>query len=179
MKELLEISIKTAEFFLKNNKEPKEQDLQIKDKTLLTKKWCIFVTFYKNWEIRWSAWNVKEIEQNIIEETIKSSLNAMNNDKRFPPFTEDDLKDLRVRIDYIKSRDLLQDWKIYTLDPVKSWILAMSKDYGSIWIILPNVSSKLLTGEDFIPILEAKMNKSFSEKDCYLYEIKTDVFTNY
>ena len=65
------------------------------------------------------------------------------------------------------------------MDPVKSWVLAMSKDYTWIWFILPNISSKLLTWEDFIPILEAKMNKPFSEKDCYLYEIKTDVFTNY
>jgi hypothetical protein len=55
----------------------------------------------------------------------------------------------------------------------------MSKDYSSIWIVLPNISSKLLTWEDFIPILEAKMNKTFNEKDCYLYDIKTDVFTNY
>lgn len=179
MKELLEISLKSVEYFLKNKKEPTEQELQIKDKSLLTKKGCIFVTFYKNWEIRWSAWNVKEIEANIVIETLKSSISAISEDKRFTPFTEEDLKDLRIRIDYIKSRDLLQEWKFYSIDPVKSWILAMSKDYSSIWIVLPNISSKLLTWEDFIPILEAKMNKTFNEKDCYLYDIKTDVFTNY
>lgn len=179
MKELLEISLKAIEFYLKNKKEPTEKDLQIKDKNLLTKKWCIFVTYYKNWVVRWAAWNVKEIEQNIILETVKSSINAISNDSRFPNFSEDDLKDLRIRIDYIKNRDLLTEWKIYALDPVKSGILAMSKDYSGIWMILPNISSKLLTWEDFIPILEAKMNKPFSEKDCYLYEIKTDVYTNY
>lgn len=179
MKELLEISVKAVEFFIKNKKEPQEVDLQIKDKSLLTKKWCIFVTFYKNWEIRWAAWNVKEIEANIVVETVKSSISAANNDTRFSPFTEEDLKDLRIRIDYIKNRELLQEGKFYSLDPVKSGILAMSKDYSSIWIILPNISSKLLSWEDFIPILEAKMNKPFIEKDCYLYEIKTDVFTNY
>jgi AMMECR1 domain-containing protein len=48
MKELLEISLKSVEYFLKNKKEPTEQELQIKDKSLLTKKGCIFVTFYKN-----------------------------------------------------------------------------------------------------------------------------------
>jgi hypothetical protein len=86
---------------------------------------------------------------------------------------------LRIRIDYISKRELQQEWKIYTIDPVKSWVIAMSKDYNSIWIVLPNISSKLLTWEDFIPILEAKMNKKFNEKDLYLYEIKTDVYTNY
>ncbi len=134
---------------------------------------------YKNWEIRWAAWNVKEIEANIVLETIKNTIEAISNDKRFSPFVATDAKDLKIRIDYISKRDLLNEWKIYTIDPIKSWIIAMSKDYNSIWIILPNISSKLLTWEDFIPILEAKMNKKFSEKDCYLYEIKTDVYTNY
>jgi hypothetical protein len=86
---------------------------------------------------------------------------------------------LRIRIDYISKRELQQEWKIYTIDPVKSWVIVMSKDYNSIWIVLPNISSKLLTWEDFIPIIEAKMNKKFNEKDLYLYEIKTDVYTNY
>jgi hypothetical protein len=38
MKELLNISVKSLEFFLKNKKEPIEKDLQITDKSLLTKK---------------------------------------------------------------------------------------------------------------------------------------------
>ena len=179
MKELLQISLKTVEFFIKNKRIPTEKEIVVKDQSLLTKKGCIFVTFYKNWEIRGAAWNVKELEANIVDETIKNTISAINEDKRFSMFTEIDLKDLRVRIDYIKTRDLLQEWKIYTIDPVKSWILAISKDYMWIWIILPNISSKLLTWEDFIPILEAKMNKSFNEKDCNLFEIKTDVYTNY
>jgi AMMECR1 domain-containing protein len=134
---------------------------------------------YKNWEIRWWAWNVKEIEPNIVSETIKNTIEAITNDKRFTPFTTEDVKDLRIRIDYISKRELQQEWRMYTIDPVKSGVIAMSKDYNSIWIVLPNISSKLLTWEDFIPILEAKMNKKFNEKDCYLYEIKTDVYTNY
>ncbi len=179
MKELLEISLKTIDFYLKNKKEPTEQDLQIKDSSLLTKKWCLFVTLYKNWEVRWWAWNVKEIEHNIVTEIIKNTIEAISQDKRFTPFTAEDVKDLRIRIDYISKRELQQEWKIYTIDPVKSWVIVMSKDYNSIWIVLPNISSKLLTWEDFIPIIEAKMNKKFNEKDLYLYEIKTDVYTNY
>lgn len=179
MKELTEISLKTIDFYLKNKKEPTEQDLQIKDSSLLTKKGCLFITLYKNWEIRWWAWNVKEIEPNIVSETIKNTIEAITNDKRFTPFTTEDVKDLRIRIDYISKRELQQEWRMYTIDPVKSGVIAMSKDYNSIWIVLPNISSKLLTWEDFIPILEAKMNKKFNEKDCYLYEIKTDVYTNY
>jgi hypothetical protein len=48
MKELTEISLKTIDFYLKNKKEPTEQDLQIKDSSLLTKKGCLFITLYKN-----------------------------------------------------------------------------------------------------------------------------------
>ncbi|MFA5917540.1 MAG: AMMECR1 domain-containing protein [Candidatus Gracilibacteria bacterium] len=179
MKELTEISLKTIDFYLKNKKEPTEQDLQIKDSSLLTKKGCLFITLYKNGEIRGGAGNVKEIEPNIVSETIKNTIEAITNDKRFTPFTTEDVKDLRIRIDYISKRELQQEGRMYTIDPVKSGVIAMSKDYNSIGIVLPNISSKLLTGEDFIPILEAKMNKKFNEKDCYLYEIKTDVYTNY
>lgn len=179
MKELVDIAFKVLDFYLKNKKEPRETEIEIKDKSLLKQKWCIFVTFYKNWEVRWSAWNVKEIEANIVTETIKSTISAISQDNRFSNFQESDLKDLRLRIDFIKSRDLLNDWKINLLDPVKSWVLVISKEYPILWVILPNISSKLITGDDFIPILEAKMWKPFVYNDCYVYEIKTDVYTNY
>jgi hypothetical protein len=46
--------------------------------------------------------------------------------------------------------------------------------------ILPNINSILLTWEDLIPILEAKLNtKKFEEKDYILYEIKTEVTDNF
>lgn len=179
MKELVDITLKIVEYFIKNKKEPTESEIDIKDKTLLKQKWCIFVTFYRNWEIRWSAWNVKEIEANIVSETIKNTISAISQDKRFGVFEESDLKDLRIRLDYIKSRDLIADWKIYNLDPIKSGVLVMDKQYTSLGVVLPNISSKLITWDDFIPILESKMWKTFSEKDNYIYEIKTDVFTNY
>ncbi|NDK08671.1 AMMECR1 domain-containing protein [Candidatus Gracilibacteria bacterium] len=179
MKELVDISLKVVEYYIKNKKEPNESEIDIKDKSLLKQKGCVFVTFYKNGEVRGSAGNVKEIEGNIVLETIKSVISAISQDNRFPAFGESDLKDLRIRVDYIKSRDILSEGKINLLDPFKSGVLVMSKDYISLGIILPNISSKLLSGEDFIPILEAKMGKPFSDKDSYIYEIKTDVYTNY
>ncbi len=178
MKEILEISQKTIDFYLKNKIIPKESDLKIKDKILLWKKWCIFVTIYKNWLIRWSAWSVKELEENIVMETVKSTIDAISNDKRFKNLTQEEFKDTKIRVDYIKKRDLLQNWKINDLDPQKSWIIVICKDYSALAVILPWISKKLLTWSDFIPVIEEKIKKDFKENENYIYEIKTDIFTN-
>ena len=46
--------------------------------------------------------------------------------------------------------------------------------------ILPNINPKLLTWDDFIPILKEKLSeKSFNETDYIIYEIKTEVETSY
>ena len=46
--------------------------------------------------------------------------------------------------------------------------------------ILPNINPKLISGEDFLNVLKQKLEeKSFDEKDYILYEIKTEIFTNY
>lgn len=179
MNELLNIAIQTINFFIKNKKIPTVEQLEISNLWVLNQKWCIFVTLYKNWEIRWSAWNIKEVEQSIIHETIKSTIDAISNDKRFSPVLENESQDLKIRIDYIKERNVIADWKINTLDPLKSWVIVIDKEYDSIAVILPNISPKLLTWEDFSPIIEAKLKKDFDEKNCYVYEIKTDVVTNY
>lgn len=178
MQELLEIVQKTIEYFFKNNKIPTDNDIQVRNKALLTQKACVFVTIYKSWVVRWSAWNVKELESNIINETIKSTIDAIANDNRFNPLSQDELKDIKIRVDYIKKRDLLSNWKILNLDPQKSGLIVICKDYSALAVILPWISKKLLRWEDFIPIIEEKIKKIFKENDNYIYEIKTDVFTN-
>nr|MDD3720583.1 AMMECR1 domain-containing protein [Candidatus Gracilibacteria bacterium] len=179
MNELLNIVQQTIKFYIQNKKVPTVEQLEIGNLGVLNQKGCIFITLYKNGEIRGSAGNVKEIEQSIIHETIKSTIDAISNDKRFTPVLENEIKDLKVRIDYIKERNVISEGKINTLDPLKSGVITISKDYDSLAVILPNISPKLLTGEDFKDILESKMKKEFDEKNYYVYEIKTDVVTNY
>lgn len=179
MNELLNIVLQTINYYLEHKKIPTSEQLEIWNLWLLKQKWCVFVTLYKKWEIRGSAWNIKEIEPSIIEETIKSTIDAISNDKRFTPLLLAEVKELKIRVDYIKERKPLTQWIINTIDPLQSWIVVINKDYDSLAVILPNISPKLMTWEDFKIFLEAKLNNKFDENDYYIYEIKTDILTNY
>ncbi len=176
---MIDIVKQTIDFFINNDKEPEINDIKIKDKSLLEKRWCVFVTIYKNWEIRWSAGNIKEIEKNIILETIKSTISAISKDSRFEPITKKEAKWLKIRIDKIEERKTIKEWTLNKLDPIKYWVIAIKKDYTNLAVILPNISPNLLTGEDFHYVLEEKLWNKFKEKDFIIYEIKTKIYRSY
>lgn len=177
---MISIVQQTINFYLKNFKTPKIEELNIWDTSLLQNNWSIFVTIYKAWEIRWASWNIKEIEANLVEELIENTVWAISKDTRFKPIKLDEIKDLKIRIDKIVNRKILQDNEILQIDPTKSWVLAIKKDYSSMAAILPNINPILLTWEDLIPVLESKFNtKKFEEKDYILYVIETEVTDNF
>jgi|SaaInlV_100m_DNA_6_1039743.scaffolds.fasta_scaffold02357_5 AMMECR1 domain-containing protein len=177
---MISIVQQTIDFYLKNFKTPSSWDLNIEDLSLLEKKWSVFVTIYKNWEIRWASGNIKEIKANLVEELIENTITAISKDTRFEAVKNDEIKDLKIRIDLIENRNVLQDKAIMQIDPTKSWILAIKKDYSSMAAILPNINPILLSWEDLIPVLETKLNtKKFAEKDYILYQIETKVVDNF
>ncbi len=183
---MIQIAKQTIDFYLKNFKTPKVEELNIEDldvwgyKSLLENKWSIFVTVYKNWEVRWASGNIKEIKESIAEEVIENTISAISKDSRFKPIKLDEVKDLKIRIDTITNRKILWDKEILQVDPVKSWVLAIKKDYDSMAAILPNINPLLLTWEDLIPVLKAKFNiKNFTEKDYIIYSIETSIIDNF
>jgi len=177
---MISVAQQTIDFYLKNFKTPKIEELNIKDNSLVESNWSLFVTIYKKWEIRGSSWNIKEIKNNIAEEIIENTITAISKDSRFKPVKLDEAKDLRIRVDFIKKRTILQDKEIFQIDPTKEWILAIKKDYSAMAVILPNIDPSLLIWEDLIPILEAKFNiKWFKEEDYILYKIETEIFNNF
>ena len=177
---MISIAQQTINFYLKNFKAPSTEDLDIKDTSLLQNNWSVFVTIYKNWEIRWASWNIKEIKENLAEEIIENTIMAIYKDSRFNSVKLDEVKDLTIRIDKITNRTILQDNWILQIDPSKFWVLAIKKDYSSMAAILPNINPILLTGEDLIPILEEKFKiKKFNEKDYILYSIETQKVDNF
>ncbi len=99
---MLEIVKQTIDFYTKYLKEPTKQDIQAIEADAFSKKWSCFVTLYKNGEIRGSAGNIKEIEPSIGEEIIKNTMEAISKDKRFPPITIAEVKDIRIRLDVIE-----------------------------------------------------------------------------
>ena len=177
---MIQIVQQTIEFYLKYLKIPNLSDIKIEDKLLLEKKWSLFITIYKNWEIRWSAWNIKEIKSNIAEELIENTIKSISKDSRFSPIKLDELNSLKIRIDSIINRKVLNNWELTKLDPVKSWILVIKKDYEKMAAILPNISPTLLTWDDFIPVLKEKLiEKEFDEKNYIMYEIETKTYNNF
>jgi len=150
------------------------------DASLLEKKWSCFVTIYAEWEVRWSAGNIKEIEWNLATEILQNTMQALTKDKRFSPLTLKEAEKIQFRVDYISERKIISEAELKKLDPLKNGVIAIKRDYEKLACILPNMSAKLMTGSDFIPVILAKLEeKKFSEKDYILYSISTDVETNY
>ncbi len=166
--------------YFKNLREPKPEELDVKDDILKKEKGCCFVTLYLNGEVRWSAGNIKEIHENLLQELIANTIAALTGDKRFSPLTLNEAEKIQFRIDKITHREMLSIWKIGEIDPTKSWVIAIKRDYEALATILPNISPKLMTWEDFIPVLENKLkDKKLNDKKIILYRIETLVETNY
>lgn len=176
---MIDLVKQTIDYFLKNKKEPDLSVLNVKDKSILEGKGCCFVTVYLNGQVRWSAWNIKELEPNLAKEIVKNTIEAISKDVRFSPVMEKEVKNLKIRLDIIKDRKILKEGMINKLDPVKEGIMAIKKDWEKLAVILPNISPKLLTWEDFIPVLKSKLGGSFEEKDYQLQEVFTEVHRNY
>lgn len=177
---MLEIVKQTIDFYMKNLKKPKISDLNFEETDLLTKKWSCFVTIYHKWIIRWASWNIKEIKENLVEELIENTINALTNDKRFKKTTLGESKELNIRVDEIISREIIKDWNLEKIEPTSAWVLVIKKDYEKMACILPNIDPKILSWEDYINILVEKLEeKNFNPDDYIIYEIKTDTKINY
>ena len=173
---MIHIIKQTIEFYTKNKKTPSISDIQIDDPSLLQEKASLFVTLYKKWEMRWSGWNIREITNSTAEELIENTIHAISKDTRFPELKIDEVKDLKIRLDVITNRRVIQDDELIKIDPVKNWVLAIKKDYSQLAVILPNIHPTLLTGEDFIPVLKEKLwEKKFQANEYIIYEIETEV----
>lgn len=177
---MLEIVQQTIDFYMKNLRVPAIEDLNIGDKSLLAEKWSFFVTIYLKWEIRWSAGNVKEIKENSALELIENTISAISKDSRFSPLSLNEVPEIKIRVDKISSREILTNKEIKDIDPTISGIITIKKNYSKIACILPNINPKLFAGEDFVPVLEEKLKENkFVSDDYIIYEIKTEVETNY
>lgn len=175
-----EIISGVLDMYFKKMREPSLEELEIKDTSLLEEKWCCFVTFYLNGEIRGSAGNIKEIHDSLAKELISNTMQALTGDKRFTPLTVVEVEKIQFRIDKISDRNMINLVDIKDLDPVKNGIIAIDRDYDKLAVVLPNMSPKLLTGDDFIPVLQNKLEqKEISDKKHIFYSIETLVESNY
>ncbi len=164
------------DFYYKNFTAPELKDLKIEDKNLLERKWSIFVTLFLDGLVIWSSWNIQPIEDNIVLELIKNTIEALN-DSRFEKPKLQDKDKIEIRVDEIIDRwKPLPDWAIKTIDPTKNWLIVIKTDYEKLAVILPNISGTLISGEDFYPVLSKKLDEEFKDENYIVYKITTKVY---
>ncbi len=177
MKELI---AQILDIYFKKLREPKVEELQDIQDALITEKWCCFVTLYLNGEVHGSAGNIKEISDSLAHELIANTMHALTSDKRFDPLTLEQSEKLQFRADHITDRKMINLQEMKKLDPLKTWVIVIKRDYEKLATVLPNMSPKVMTWEDFIGVLLKKLwERKFDEKDYIIYSISTKVETNY
>ncbi len=172
---MVELVKQVIDYYTKFKKTPDLSELKINE-DLLSRPWNVFVTIYKNGEISGSSWNIKEIEESIALELIENTINAISKDPRFEPISIDDVEHLKIRVDEITGRRVLKEKEINTLEPMKTWVIAIKKDYETLATILPDISPLIITWDDFSWALSSKLwVTDFKESDYIIYAIETKV----
>ena len=122
---MISLAQQTIEFFTTKMREPKLEELDLKNQALVQERGCVFVTVYVKWEIRGSAGNIKEIENSLAEETIQSTIQAISKDSRFKPLTKAEAEWIRIRLDKITNRKVLEE----------GWILKIIQSRFYLFVI--------------------------------------------
>lgn len=174
---MIEIVQQTLEYYLKNKKIPTINEITLKNTALLKQESEVFVTLYKNGNIIGSSGNVVKIENSVVHELILNTIAALR-DPRFDDLSLEEWQKLQIRIDTITSRNILEK-PFWDLNPVNSGVLAIKKDYSKLSIILPNISPTLVSGNDFPKILSKKLEEDFVMENYIVYEVHTQITTNY
>ena len=167
---MVDIVKKTIDFYIKNGNKPELSDIGVNPSD---EKKCLFVTLYYKWEVRWSSGSIKEILDSKEQEVIENTVCAISSDDRFQPLGINETKDVKIRVDSIDSRRVLWDWELQSVEPVKSWVIAIKNDYKKMAVILPNIHPSIIVWKDFEEALWYKLWEKFEEKNYIVYEIKT------
>jgi len=175
---MIDIATQTLNYYIQNWKIPTKDELEIKDISFKYIKWSVFITLYNSWEIIWSAWNIVDLENDIIYEIIHSTVEAFN-DKRFDN-KKLNLKDIKIRLDHVKNRvSIWNNKSIKQVNPIKYGIIVIKKDYSKTRVILPNISTKLNSWDDLITYIWKKLDEVYNENDYINYIIETKIFRNF
>ncbi|MDA9129088.1 AMMECR1 domain-containing protein [Candidatus Gracilibacteria bacterium] len=175
-----EIVAQTLDIYFKKLREPKIEELTSVESSLTSEKGCCFVTLYLNGEVHGSAGNIKEISKSLAEELIANTMQALTGDKRFTPLTLEQSEKLQFRVDHIVDRKMITLKDLKKLDPLTSGVIVIKRDYEKLAVVLPNMSPKIMTGDDFVGVLLKKLKeKKFKESDYIIYSIITKAETNF
>ena len=111
----VELATKTIKDYIINGRI--NNPIEITDEEMLNNKRGVFVTIYKNNDLRGCIGTIIPTQKNVGEEIIKNAISAANYDPRFDPVTKEELDDLEIHVDvlspleYVKSKDELDEKK--------------------------------------------------------------------
>ena len=177
---MIEIVEQVIKYFAAHGKAPEPSSLNGVNQDLLEKQGSVFVTLYSSGEVRGSAGNIKPIEENMLLELIASTTSAMSTDDRFEQISVQEAETLKARIDEVTAETILvHEKELINLEPKKYGAIAIKKDYDTMAVILPNISSTLHFWKDFPEALWKKMKKKFVFKDYIVYKLETTQVTNF
>lgn len=165
-------------FYLDKQSIPNITDLELTSDLLRWESKSCFVTIFKNWNIRGSAWTIKELNTSLAKEIISNTVDAISRDSRFGELKKEELADIKLRLDIIKDRKIYQD-KVENINPIKNWVAVIKKDYSKLSVLLPNISATVVSGKDIISVLSQKLDEEFKQDDYIIYILETEQFTDY
>ncbi len=144
MDEYARLAQKTIEEYIKNGKIIETpEDLP---REFYSRKAGVFVTIFKNGELRGCIGTYLPARENIAEEIIDNAISACSRDYRFLPISKNDLSDLKYEVSILSVPELIEDIKKH--DSKKHGLIVRSAD-GRLGILLPGLEGINTIDEQF------------------------------
>jgi AMMECR1 domain-containing protein len=178
---------KVINTYLKEQKILSIEELSLSTSEYLNKKFCSFVTLYKDWNVIASSWRINLKKSNTILELIENALFCLKDDRFIEKVkTPDDIKDVYIRVDFISPewRKVINNIKDIDneIDIKKHWLILISQTLQKVSVILPNMVNIISTPKDLFTLVckKASLNENdLKEEDYILYKIETIVFSDF
>jgi len=158
IKTITDLARKTVELFVTENKilEVDENILpEYKDK-----KAGVFVTIYKNGNLRGCIGTIMPVEKNIIKEVIKNSISSCSQDPRFTKVRVDELDSLKYSVSILMPPEPVNS--VEELDPSRYGVI-VTGEYGRRGLLLPRLEG-INTIEEQVMHAMAKAGIKLGEK---------------
>jgi AmmeMemoRadiSam system protein A len=106
----------------------------------------VFVTIFKNGELRGCMGTYAPTKENIAKEIIYNAVAASSKDYRFLPVSKVDLGDLKYEVSILSEPELIKDIKNH--DPKKHGLIVQCAD-GRAGLLLPDLEDIDIVDEQF------------------------------
>ncbi|GIW22936.1 MAG: AmmeMemoRadiSam system protein A [Candidatus Sericytochromatia bacterium] len=158
IRKITDLARKTVELFVTENKVlevPNDILPEYKDKRA-----GVFVTIYKNGNLRGCIGTIMPTEENIIKEVIRNAISSCSQDPRFTKVSPDELNSLKYSVSILMPPEPVNSLK--DLDPSKYGVIVTGQ-YGRRGLLLPRLEG-IKTVEEQVMHAMAKAGIRLGEK---------------